>query len=110
MHAAMPTMTRDEGITIARRFREAVLARGYPVQRIVVFGSVARDEATEDSDLDIAVICEPFAPTRVEENLAMRRVCRDIDVRIEPFCLHEDDFENKLFAIPFEVRREGIDV
>jgi predicted nucleotidyltransferase len=103
-------MTRDEGITIACRFREAVLAKGYPVQRVVVFGSVARDEATEDSDLDIAVICEPFAASRMEENLALRRLCWDIDVRIEPCCLHANDFENRLFALPLEVEREGIEV
>ncbi len=103
-------MKRSEGLTIARRFQEAVRARGYPVQRMLIYGSVARDEATEDSDLDIAVICEPFASTRQEENVALRRLRWGIDMRIEPFCLHADDFRNPAFALPHAVEREGIEV
>lgn len=102
-------MKRSEGLRIARRFREALLAEGYPVQRVLVFGSVARGEATEDSDLDIAVIGEPFAATRHEENMAFRRLCWGIDTRIEPFSLHPDDFEKPYFALPREVEREGVE-
>jgi predicted nucleotidyltransferase len=103
-------MKRLEGLAIARRFRDALLANGFPVQSVVLYGSVARDEASEDSDLDIAVICTPFAETRHEENLALRRVCRDIDVRIEPFSLHPSDFLKPYFALPAEVEREGVTV
>jgi predicted nucleotidyltransferase len=103
-------MRRAEGLRIARRFRAALLARGYPGHRVLVFGSVARDEATEDSDLDVAVVCDRFAPTRQDENIAMRRLCWDIDTRIEPFSLHADDFEKPYFALPQEVEREGIEV
>ena len=103
-------MNRTEGIIIAQKFRDALLAKGYPVQRVLLFGSVARDEATEDSDLDIAVICDPFLETRQEENIAMRELCWDIDVRIEPFSLHLDDFQKPFFALPYEVEREGVAV
>ena len=103
-------MKRTQGIAIARRFRQAVLAAGYSVERFVLFGSVARDQAVEDSDLDIAVICKPFAETRHEENMAMRKLRWDIDVRISPFCLHSDDFRNPTFALPYEVERDGVEV
>ena len=58
----------------------------------------------------LAVICKPFAETRQEENIALRRLCWDIDVRIEPFCLHADDFRKPYFALPYEVERDGVDV
>jgi predicted nucleotidyltransferase len=103
-------MKRTEGLAVARRFRDALRAGGYPVQRVVLFGSVARGQATEGSDIDIAVVCRPFALTRHEENMAFRRVRRGIDVRIEPVSLHPDDFGSPLFALPWEVAREGIDV
>ena len=103
-------MKRAEGLVIARRFRDAVMARGYPVHRVVVYGSVARNEATDDSDLDIAVIGDRFAETRQEENIALRTLCWDIDMRIEPFSLHLDDFQKPYFSLPIEVEREGMTV
>lgn len=103
-------MKRNEGITIARRFQETLRSQGYPVQRTILFGSVARDQATEDSDLDIAIVWEPFAKTRHEENMVLRRVRWEIDLRIEPISLHPDDFEKPSMALPSEVQREGVDV
>ena len=103
-------MKKEEGLAIARRFRDAVRARGYPVQRIVLYGSVARNEAHEDSDIDIAVICKPFAENRTEENVAMRRLCWNIDTRIEPFCLHPDDFGKPYFWLPYQVEQDGVEV
>lgn len=103
-------MRRAEGLHIARRFRDALVARGYPVHRVLLFGSVARDEATEDSDLDVAVVCDRFAPSRQEENIALRQLCWEVDTRIEPFCLHADDFGLPYFGLPQEVAREGVEV
>lgn len=103
-------MRRSEGIAIAQAFRESLIAGSHPVQRIVLFGSVARDEATADSDLDIAVLCEPFAATRHEENMVLRRLRWDVDIRIEPICLHPDDFEGSAFPLAREVERTGVEV
>ncbi|MDO8648887.1 MAG: nucleotidyltransferase domain-containing protein [Candidatus Peregrinibacteria bacterium] len=106
----MKTLTKTNGIAIAKIFREALLDSGYPVLRVIVYGSVARDEALEDSDLDIAVVCEPFAATRHDENMVFRRLRRTIDHRIEPFTLHPDDFGKPYFALPYAVEQEGVEV
>ena len=45
---------REEAITTLRGFLPA-LRRDFGVRRIALFGSTARDEAREDSDLDILV-------------------------------------------------------
>lgn len=47
-------MTRDEILDFLKTHREA-LRREYGVQDIALFGSYARGNATEDSDIDIAV-------------------------------------------------------
>lgn len=103
-------MKKKEGLSVARVFRDALKARGIPVQRVILFGSVARNEATEDSDLDLAVVCTPFASTRHEENMECRRMRWDIDVRIEPICLHPDDFKNRFFGLAQEVQKTGVEV
>ena len=103
-------MKKEEGFALARTFRDALQAQGVPVQRVMIFGSVARDQARDDSDLDLAVICTPFASTRHEENMICRRIRWDIDVRIEPVCLHAEDFQKPVFALPIEIEQTGIDV
>jgi len=103
-------MKRHTGLTLARRFRDLLLQEGIPVQHTIVYGSVARDEATSDSDLDVAVVCKPFLPDRMQETMTLWRARRNIDLRIEPVCLHPDDFDNTLFGLAQEVRRTGVEV
>uniref|UniRef100_UPI0025FB3F44 nucleotidyltransferase family protein n=1 Tax=Sulfurovum sp. TaxID=1969726 RepID=UPI0025FB3F44 len=47
-------MTKEEILTFLRDEKE-FLAQNYGVTSIGLFGSYARDEAREDSDIDIAV-------------------------------------------------------
>jgi len=47
-------MTRDEALAILRREKPR-LAERYGVKQIGLFGSVARNEATKDSDVDIII-------------------------------------------------------
>lgn len=106
----MKLLTKKHGLAIARIFRKAVVSQGYPVQRMFIYGSVSRGQATKDSDLDIAIICKPFARSRHEENMVFRRIRRDIDARIEPFTLHPEDFTKPYFALPYEVEKDGMEV
>ena len=103
-------MRRSEGIAIAHAYRDILIREGIPALGVVLFGSVARDEATADSDLDLAVLCEPFASTRHEENMALRRLRWGLDIRIEPICLHPGDFAGIGHPLASEVQRTGMEV
>jgi predicted nucleotidyltransferase len=46
-------MHRDEILTILRQHRAEI--QGFGVKSLAIFGSVARDEATSDSDVDLLV-------------------------------------------------------
>ena len=103
-------MKKEEGLSVARKFRIALAVAGLPVQRVLVYGSVAHGTSTEDSDLDIAVICAPFRETRHDENMVLRTVRSDIDLRISPYCFHPDDFHKEWFGLAQEVERTGVEV
>jgi predicted nucleotidyltransferase len=103
-------MKKKDALIIARRFRDAIRAEGYPIERVILFGSTARNQAVEDSDIDVAVVCNAFAPVRHEENMVFRRIRRTIDLRIEPISLHPDDFRSPAFALTREIEREGVEV
>jgi predicted nucleotidyltransferase len=49
-----PDVTRDDAIVNLRRLLPTI-RRDFGVRRIALFGSTARDEARDDSDLDILV-------------------------------------------------------
>jgi len=52
----MPTL---EEILAALREQHAILSRRYPIQRMALFGSWARGDAREESDVDILVDVDP---------------------------------------------------
>jgi uncharacterized protein len=52
-------MRRNQVLQLLRRHRQDLQA--FAVQRLAVFGSVARDEAHESSDVDILVEFQPGA-------------------------------------------------
>lgn len=103
-------MTREEGMALARKFKEILLEQNLPITDVLLFGSVARNEAHDQSDIDVAIICEPFLPTKHKENTMFRKTRRSIDLRIEPVCLHPKDLDNKFFTLAKEVQDNGIAV
>src|SRR3989338_4112377 len=46
-------MKRDEGLDLAKRLKALLLERGYPVERVLLYGSVAKGVSKPDSDIDI---------------------------------------------------------
>ena len=53
----------------------------YDPEAIIVFGSAARGEATEDSDLDIAIIMDSDLPEH-ERNVKMRACIMAMDLLV----------------------------
>ncbi|MBI1813077.1 nucleotidyltransferase domain-containing protein [Candidatus Peregrinibacteria bacterium] len=103
-------MNNRKGLSTALRFKNALLQQGYPVEQVLLFGSHAKGTQRQKSDIDVAVICKPFLPTRMDEMGKFWIVASDVDLRIEPICLHPEDFDEKYSTIIQEVKRTGIAV
>lgn len=103
-------MKSEDGIRIAKALRQRLLERGLPIRAIYLYGSVARNEARKDSDIDVAIVCEPFLPSRHKENVEFLLLSKDIDLGIETVALHPDDFDDKFCTIAQEVKKYGIPV
>ncbi len=103
-------MKAIEGLHAARSLRERLLRKGVPVRNVFLFGSVARGAAREDSDIDIAVVCDPYKAAKHEENVEFLLEGKKVDMRIQTVCLHPADFDNPYFTLAKEVQRYGIAV
>lgn len=101
-------------LEIARRLRERY---GEALERLVVFGSRARGDATEESDLDVLVAVRFLPGTAIEEERAIWRIAESVMSECHTYLplslviLAADQFDELLarerrFAL--DVTREGI--
>ena len=85
-------MRRDQVLRQLRANAEGL--KTSHVRHLAIFGSVARDEAQESSDVDILIEFEPGAPVGLLEFVRLRRFLSDIlgcqvDL-VTPDALHEE--------------------
>ena len=104
-------MAKDDVIILLREYIILLKASGIPVTKAFLYGSYARNEATENSDIDIMVISEIFDQHNDKIRAKAWIVAEKTDVRIEPYMigLHKflSDDVSPLLQI---VKREGIEI
>lgn len=74
-------MGRDDILAILRDFKQN-FAEKYGILEIGIFGSIARDEAREDSDVDICIKTktpDPFTLVHIKEEIESR-VRKHVDI------------------------------
>ena len=64
----------------------------FDYKRIILFGSYAKGNFNDDSDIDIAVVFTDFA-NRVDRQFELMKLTRSVDSRIEPHPFRENEFE-----------------
>lgn len=84
-------MDRRDAINIANIYANAVKSK-YDYIKIILFGSYAKGNFNDDSDIDIAVILKDYS-NLMDIQLDLMRIRRKIDSRIEPHPFREKEFE-----------------
>lgn len=97
----------EEIMNIVKKYVKKVL-ENYNVKTIILFGSYAKGTATEDSDIDIAVVTDDIKTDRFDEEVNLMRLRRDIDLRIEPHLIEIDDYDTIYTPFVKEVIDTGI--
>jgi predicted nucleotidyltransferase len=96
-------MGYEEVIDKIEAYSRRVRDHCHPIM-IVVYGSYARGTATEDSDIDIAVICDAMSGDYLENAAALFKLRRDIDLRIEPVLIESNNASGSFYN---EILRTG---
>ena len=86
------------------------VCENYQIKAIILFGSYAKGTEHEDSDIDIAIITDDFSNDIFDEELNLKKLRWEIDLRIEPHLIRIEDYEK--ISTPFvkEVIDTGIKV
>ncbi len=72
----------------------SIIVREFNPQKIVIFGSVARHEATDDSDLDMLIVMDTDAPY-LSRSYPIRRLLYENDIPLDLMVLTPDEFESR---------------
>ncbi|MCF0053172.1 nucleotidyltransferase domain-containing protein [Dyadobacter chenwenxiniae] len=100
-------MDQGEAIIIAQQYVDLV-NRIYPVKQAFLFGSFARGNSHLDSDIDIALVLDRSEDI-METQIAMMKLRRDIDLRIEPHPFIVQDFQSSN-PVAYEIMKYGIEI
>lgn len=79
-----------------------------PIDSLILFGSYAKGNFHQDSDLDIAVISPDFGKNRLLERIQLMNISAKIDSRIEPHPISLKDWQEGWKEIVCEIHKTGI--
>jgi predicted nucleotidyltransferase len=101
-------MSKDKVKKIVERYAEKLKESKIPLSGIYLFGSFAKGEAREWSDIDVAI----FSKRKETDQFIIEagRIRREVDLRIEPHIFSDKDL--KTVSTPFveEILRTGVRV
>jgi len=84
----------------------------YPDCTVILFGSYAREEQDEDSDLDICVLVPELTHNRANMRIAARCAIRnDFPLPIDVLLYTHDEFEEsakKRSRMQYQIKNEGV--
>ena len=96
-------------IRLLREYKQRLNAENISIDQMILFGSQTKG-AKPWSDIDVAIVSKNLGKDSVDEYVTLRRLSRDIDLRIEPHPFSPQDFSVEEDPFAFEIRRTGIPV
>ncbi|MDP3149748.1 MAG: nucleotidyltransferase domain-containing protein [Ignavibacteria bacterium] len=105
----MALRTTKEINEVVRRYRSILLEAGFPLERVILFGSFARSRQKVYSDIDIAVVLKNYSRDRFLTRLELMKYSREFEEVIEPHPFLAAEFDE---SDPFvcDILENGIEV
>lgn len=103
-------MPRSEAIAIAREYARALQEAGVFYDAVYLFGSQAKQDQREASDIDIAVVSPYLRKEYTEGRFLLWKIRRGIDLRIEPHGFTPEDWQDEYDPMVHEIKSTGLKV
>ena len=101
-------MDQNEAFSLVRRYLEFLREKKYNIVNAYIFGSYAKGDFNEDSDIDIAIILNKMKD-RFDMQVELMKLRRKFDLRIEPHPFTKKDL-TELNPFIKEVLDTGIEI
>jgi predicted nucleotidyltransferase len=104
-------MAKKEVITLIQKFLNYLNQEGIPVEKAYLYGSYARGEENEESDIDVLLVSDVFDRNDDQPIGKTWRISRMIDTRIEPYTVGKKKFLTDQFSPLLQiVKQEGVEI
>ena len=97
----------DQIVIVVKKYIAELKRNKIPIRKAIIFGSYAKGDAKEESDIDVALVSEVFSGDRFEDRRKIIPLRREIDNRIEPLPFRPEDFEND-GILAEEIKKTGV--
>lgn len=101
-------MDQKRAFEIVKEYLAYLKKNHYAVQKAYIFGSYAKGNFNEDSDIDLAIVLKDLSNSFTMQ-IEMLKLSRKFDSRIEPHPLDEESF-NQHHPFASEILATGIEV
>ena len=103
-------MQQKEALALAKKYKKILQEANIPFFSVIVFGSAARNEMHEQSDIDVAVVGTSFKGDRFEEMHDIRKLRLSLGYKIQPIWFYPEHLEDKYSTLEMEIKKDGISV
>lgn len=99
-------MDKREAIDKVKEYK--LLLRNYfPLEKVYLFGSYAKDTNRADSDIDVAIVVSHIDGDYFSIHPLLWKLRRQIDDRIEPILIERDNDKGDFLS---EIQKYGIEI
>ena len=103
-------MQREQIIQTARNYAKNLKKSGIPFKAVYLFGSYAKGNSRQGSDIDIAVVSPSLQKKYNEGRFLLWKLRRNIDLRIEPHGFTPKTWNDPSDPLVHEIKTTGLKI
>jgi len=84
----------NDAIVIAKKYLSLLKKKNISFERVYLFGSFAKGNQKEYSDIDLAIFAEEWTPDIIEAQMMLMRLRSHVDYSIEPHPFRLSDLDD----------------
>lgn len=102
------TLLTDTPRNLLKRYRKVLKDNNIPVEKLILFGSFAKNTEHEASDVDVCVVSKKFSKDAFGEMVNLAKFAAQVDTLIEPHPYTPEDLNDPWDPLANEIRKYGI--
>lgn len=94
----------DTPNNLIKRYFKVLTDHGIKVNKIILFGSYAKNKAKPWSDVDICVVSKQFGKDGYDEMVRLNQLTIDVDTMLEVHPYHPKDLDDPYDPLAYEIK------